>query len=351
MQAFTPLAIALSLLSLIVPVPDSSAQEFNRENALVLAIRKVKPSIISIRVERKGSNWKEKCEGIGTGIIIDERGYAVTNRHVIAGGQRIQVTLIDQTEIQAEMVVEDRKNDLAILKLPAGKQYQPLLFGPGSDLMEGETVLAIGHPYGYTFSAVPGIISALGREINMAGDIRLTNLIQHSACINPGNSGGPLVNINGELIGINVALREGAQAIGFAINSESVKKALSQHLSAARMAKVEHGLTCTEVVQSRGPNRQKVMVEKVASNSAAAAAGLKSGDVILKLGNQEVSNGFDVERAFWSYQAGEKLEALVQRGSETTSVAFTPSGGRSPIVAASAEQVQTNSRLATTGRR
>lgn len=339
MQSFTPLAIALSVLSLFLHVPTALAQEFNRENALVLAIRKVKPSIISIRVERAG-NWGGKKEGIGTGIVIDERGYAVTNRHVIAGAQRIQVVLIDRTLVSAELVAEDSKNDLAILKLPGGKKYQPLSFGPGSDLMEGETVLAFGHPYGYDFSVSTGIISALGREITMSGDVHLTNLIQHSACINPGNSGGALVNINGELIGINVALREGAQAIGFAINTDTVKRVLSRHLSAARMSKVEHGLTCTEVVQPRGPNRQKVVVEKVASNSPAAAAGLKSGDVILKLGNHAVSNGFDVERAFWSYQAGDILEAVVLRGGETTAVALTLPSGNSSIVAASVEQTK-----------
>jgi serine protease Do len=350
MKSFTSLTIALGLFSLFATLPTVSGggprpvsgavpeqpageppaatpavrtiptPEFNRENPLVLAVRKVKPSIISLKVERK-SQWGKK-EGIGTGVIIDERGYAITNRHVAGGASKIQVALPDKTEVNAQLVFEDPINDLAILKLPAGK-YQPLVLGPGSDLMEGETVIAIGHPYGLTNTVSTGIISALGREIDLGANTHLTNLIQHTACINPGNSGGPLVNINGELIGINVALREGAQAIGFALNSETVKRVLSRHLSAAKVSQVQHGLTCSETVQPHGPNRQNVVVDKVAGNSPAAAAGLQSGDVILKLGDQAISNRFDVERAFWSYKAGDQVQATVLRAGQPTSVALT----------------------------
>lgn len=343
MKSLTPVVIALSFLCQLVAAPAVSAQEFNRENPLVLAIRKVKPSIISIKVERQG-NWGKK-EGIGTGVIFDERGYAVTNRHVVGGASRVQVALADKTEVNAQLVVEDVNNDLAILKLPAGKKYQALGFGPGSDLMEGETVIAIGHPYGYTNTVSTGIISALGREIVMPGDVRLVNLIQHSACINPGNSGGPLVNINGELIGINVALREGAQAIGFALNSDTVKQVLARHMSAAKISKVNHGLTCNELVQARGQNRQKVVVEKVAGNSAAAEAGLKSGDVIVKLGDRAISNRLDVERAFWDVKPGDKIEATVVRAGQATQVAMTLNP-ESAIVAATAEQTTAPVQLA-----
>ncbi len=336
MHSRTATALALSVFVLFLHGPTLPAQEFSRETPRVLAIRKVKPSVIKIEVERLDS-WKIRKTGIGTGVIIDERGYALTNRHVIAGALKIYAVLADRTEVQAELIIEEPAHDMAILKLPAGKKYQPLIFGPGSDLMEGEEVIAIGHPFGYEFSAAPGVISALGRSVDMSSEAHLTNLIQHTACINPGNSGGPLVNINGELIGINVALREGAQGIGFALNSDTVKQVLSRRLSAAEVSNVQHGLTCTEVVQPSGPNRQKVVVEKVARNSPGAEAGLKSGDVIIKLGNKVISNRFDVERAFWGYQAGDKLQALVLRAGQATSVALTLPG-RSKIIAASTEK-------------
>ncbi len=344
MKSLSPVAAVLSVLSLLSSLPAASAQETSRETPITRAIRKVKPSIISIKVERQG-NWGKK-EGIGTGVIFDERGYAVTNRHVIGGASRVLVSLVDKTEVKAQVMVEDVNNDLAILRLPAGKKYQPLSFGPGSDLMEGETVIAIGHPYGYTNTVSTGIISALGREILMPGDVRLSNLIQHSACINPGNSGGPLININGELIGINVALREGAQAIGFAINIDMVKRVLARHLSAQKMSKVHHGLTCHELVQGlHGANRQKVVVDEVASNSPAAEAGLKSGDVIVKVGDRAVSNRLDIERAFWSYKPGDRVEATVLRAGQATHVALTLNRDTG-VVAASAARTANQVRLA-----
>src|SRR5205814_1119156 len=126
------------------------------------------------------------------------------------------------------------------------------------DLMVGETVIAIGHPYGYQNTVTTGIVSALGREITMPNGETLTNLIQTSASINPGNSGGPLLNINGQLIGINVALRDGAQGIAFALNAETVKEVLRQRLSASRLSGVTTGLRCTEFVQLEGLDRQHV---------------------------------------------------------------------------------------------
>jgi serine protease Do len=177
-----------------------------------------------------------------------------------------------------------------------------------------------------------GLISGLKRRIVMPSGETLTNLIQHTACINPGDSGGPLLNINGELIGINVALRDGAQAISFALNADSVKAALSKHLSAAKVARVRHGLTCSEVVQGRGADRQKVVVEEVVSSSAAARAGLKKGDVLVKVGQRAVSNRFDVERALYGCKPGDKVVAAVVRDGKATTVSFTLSGAAPPRV-------------------
>jgi serine protease Do len=187
--------------------------------------------------------------------------------------------------------------------------------------MVGETVIAVGNPFGFANSVSTGIVSALGREVPLSGE-SLTGLIQHSASINPGNSGGPLLNVNGELIGINVALREGAQNISFAINVETVKEVLARQLSARKIAKVAHGLTCSEAVTGEAGERQRVVVEAV----AAADSGLRKGDVLVKVGELALQNRFDVERAFWGCKAGDKVPAVVLRDGKPTALAITLAG-------------------------
>jgi len=294
------------------------AAEASRHNAVVDAVKKTRPGVVTVKVEKRGNFGKKEI--IGTGVVIDDRGYVVTNRHVVAGADTVVVLLADGTDLTATVQVEDAAHDLAVLKLPGGKKYQELPFGPGSDLMVGEDVIAVGHPFGYTDTVSTGIVSAVGREITMPTGETLTNLIQTSAGINPGNSGGPLFNIRGELIGINVALRENAQGIAFALNADTVQQTLSQHLSAGKMAKVQHGLTCHEaVVAEEGPARQQVVVDDAADKSPAAAAGVKRGDVLLKVNDRAVTNRFDVERALWDSKPGDKIEAVVSRdGKETT---------------------------------
>src|SRR5262249_52328811 len=152
----------------------------------------------------------------------------------------------DRTDVRASVLAADPRCDLAILRIKTSRELQALVLAPVSDVMVGETAIAVGHPFAYRNTVSPGIISAVGREIEMpTGDI-LSGLFQIDASINPGNSGGPLLNINGELIGVNAALREGAQGIAFSINADTVKVMLSKHLSAQKVAGVKHGLACKE---------------------------------------------------------------------------------------------------------
>jgi serine protease Do len=167
-----------------------------------------------------------------------------------------------------------------------------------------------------------GIISALGREITMPSGDTLVGLIQTNASINPGNSGGPLLNINGELIGINVALRDGAQGIAFAINAGTVKRALSQHLSSAKIAGIDHGLVCEEKILGETGDRQRVVL----ANYKGSSTELENGDEILAVGGRQVANVFDIERAMWDYQAGEKVNLKVVRQGEEFNVTLVLSG-------------------------
>jgi serine protease Do len=296
-----------------------------RRTAIVEAVEKTRDAIVTLRVTRSADEGGKRRGIPGTGIIIDERGYLVTNHHLIAEATKITATLSDKTTLEARIHTEDPKHDLAILRLPVTKKVKALPIGPGSDLEVGETVIAIGNPYGYTNTVSTGIISALGRAVTVPSGERLTNLIQTNASINPGNSGGPLLNINGELIGINVALRHDAQNIAFALNAEMVKEALKKHLSAIKVSKVGHGLVCAEKVAAEGKSRQKVVVEKVRGDRVA----VKEGDVLVKVGSLAVQNCFDVERALWGYKAGDKVEAAVLRGGRLTRVKLTLRGAES----------------------
>jgi serine protease Do len=319
-----------ALAALVLAAPGGAGTEalaqYPRRTPIVEAVQKTRGAILTIRAEVRGS-WGKK-EVVGTGVIVDERGYAVTNRHVVKGAEHITVFLADGTEVTARVHTEDDQYDLAVLYLSGGKKLQELPFAPASDLMVGETVIAVGHPFGYANTVSTGIVSAVGREVKMPTGEVLSNCIQTNASINPGNSGGPMLNVNGELIGINVALRDGAQGIAFALNSDTVQTVLARHLSAARVARVQHGLTCREAVGGEGQLRQRVVVEQVAEKSPAAKAGLRKGDVILTLGGKAVSNRFDVERAFWNYHPGDRIEATVLRDGKEKQIALALTRGK-----------------------
>jgi serine protease Do len=294
--------------------------QYSRRTPIVEAVQKTRASIVSVKAEKKGS-WGRKETG-GTGVIVDERGFVVTNHHVVAAADRVLVHLADGSELAATITAEDARHDLAVLKLSTTRKLQALPFGTSSDLMVGETVIAIGHPFGYTNTVSTGIVSGLGRDVTMPNSEVLHDLIQTNASINPGNSGGPLLNINGELIGINVAIREGAQGIAFALSADQVQQSLSKHLSSAKVAGVSHGLSVAErTLQEDGPQRQRVVVEH--ADGAAHSAGLRRGDALLCVGDRAVFNRLDVERAIWDCKAGESVAVKVIRDGKEVSFDLT----------------------------
>ena len=321
-------AVAAALVVVLIGgAGTESRAQYCRRIPIVEAVQKTRNGIVTIKVARPGEATHR--DTVGTGVIVDERGYVITNCHVVSGAERAVVRLADDTRLEARIITLDHPHDLAILKLPAGgPKLQALSFAPASDLLVGETVIAVGHPFGFTNTVSTGIISALGREITMPDGETLTGLIQTNASINPGNSGGPMLNINGELIGINVALREGAQGIAFALNADVVQQVLARHLSAGKIARLDHGLTCRERVQDSAAARQQVVIEGVAANSPAEAAGLRRGDFLLKLGDRSVANRFDVERALWNCKPGERIEASILRDGVPARVSLKLAGVR-----------------------
>jgi serine protease Do len=308
---------AAALLLAALWIPTAAAQEpepFSRRSPVVEAVQKTKASIVCIRVPRPGGGK----DMIGSGVIIDERGIIVTNRHVVGNNKSVSVRLHDASVLTADVLAGDPACDLAVLRLQSDKKLAALALGPVKDLMVGETVIAIGHPYGYTNTVSTGIIAALDREITMPTQDTITGLIQITAAINPGNSGGPLLNVNGELIGINVALREGAQNIAFAINAGEVKAFLNKHLSAHKVSGIAHGLACQEKIIAETGDRQRVLVA-----GAPATTKLKNGDEIRSISSLSIVNAFDVERALWGRKPGDQVAMKVVRQGQELTVTLT----------------------------
>jgi serine protease Do len=296
-----------------------------RTNATVMAVRKAKPSVVAIKVQTSSTKGPN-----GSGVIIDERGYIITNRHVVGSASEVQVRFADDTELPGTILVTDGNTDLAVVKVDAKKALPALALARTDDVEVGEDVIAIGHPYGYSFTVSKGIVSALGRKIELPTGAVLQGLIQTDASINPGNSGGPLLNINGEFIGVNTALRDGAQGIAFAINADTVRRVLSQKCSALKVAGVSHGLKVAEKVASGPAHRQQVVVAGLTQPSV--APGLKDGDVIRHIGTVIVASSFDVERAFWDTKPGQQVLVGITRNGLEITVTLTlppPAGGAS----------------------
>jgi serine protease Do len=289
------------------------AEPFSRRSPITEAVKKTERSVVCIRAPRPGGGK----DMIGSGVIVDERGIIITNRHVVGARRTVTVCLHDGSRLTGEVLAGESARDLAIVHIDAGRKLTPMPLAPVKDLMVGETVIAIGNPLGYTNSVTTGIISALNRQIELPSCDILDGLIQVSAPINAGNSGGALLNVNGELIGINVALHDGAQAIAFAINTGAIKSFLARHLSAARASGVEHGLRCKERIVAETGARMQVIVQ------GATTADLKSGDQLRSVAGVDVANTFDVERAFWGRKPGEHVPLQVVREGEPTTVILT----------------------------
>ena len=201
--------------------PSAAAASELRETPVVKAVQRARAAIVNIRGEKTVAAWPgqavagdagRRVNGMGTGVLIDSRGYILTDYHVVDGVREIHVTRADGQRHVATLLARDKEADLAILKIDCPTPLPVIPIGTSSDLMPGETVIAVGNAYGYEHTVTRGIISALHRSVQVSDAQYYDDLIQTDASINPGNSGGPLLNIDGEMIGINVAVRAGAKA-------------------------------------------------------------------------------------------------------------------------------------------
>jgi serine protease Do len=292
-----------------------------RNSPLVKALEQVRPAVVNIEGKKVlpvtaaslPSEESRNVHGMGTGIVIDERGYILTNHHVVDGVRRIRVTLLDNESHLARVVAEDPASDIAIIKIDHAEPLPVITIGTATDLMHGEPVVAVGNAYGYQHTITRGVVSALHRQVRVSDTQEYRDLIQTDASINPGNSGGPLLNADGELVGINVAVRAGAHGIGFAIPVDLALSVAGRILTIEKIDGHWHGIVPTEPNDGRPHG---VRVKSVKPGSPAAACGISAGDVVTQVDGRPVAWMVDIERAMLDKPVGSEIRVATLRDGE-----------------------------------
>jgi serine protease Do len=309
-----------------------------RRDATVQAVEKALPSVVTIQtrslVERRGfyedllrdfygpfyrQRPVDEQYSLGSGVLIDEEGYVLTNLHVVQRANQIMVRLADGRVFEAEAIVGARFKDIALLKLKTkpGDTFTALKFAADDDLMLGETVLALGIPFGLGGSVSRGILSSKSRRPPQENEpLDVQDWLQTDAAINPGNSGGPLINLNAEVIGLNVAVYREGQGIGFAIPIKRVSEAISEMFTPEETAGLWFGARFR-------PGRLPLIITSVQARSPAAQAGLRAGDTVLALNEKPLHSYFGFIRELTNSGSQKAVDLTIQRGLERRQVKVT----------------------------
>jgi len=356
-----PIISAASLLVLFnlffIITPALLNAENLRESAVVKAIRKVSPAVVNISSEfevRKRANpfygfgmdpsfesffrdffdpgfeQQYKRTSLGSGVIIDgKRGFILTNKHVLLKSSTITVVLRDGREFKAQIIGADPDSDLAVLRISPKGDLPAIDMGDSNNLMIGETVIAIGNPFGFSNTVTTGVISATNRSIKV-DDAFYHDFIQTDASINPGNSGGPLLNIYGELIGINTAIYAKAQGIGFAIPINKARRIVTDLIKYGEVIPAWIGVTVQdlddELAQYLKATAVKgVLVKKTEKSGPAFKAGVYEGDIVQSIGSRKILSQNDFNTAMSNISAGETIDITIWRVGQTKEVSVKSS--------------------------
>ncbi len=326
---------ALTSALALAPALAANAAEVEdvRRTPVVRVVEAVSPAVVNIAAEALvrdrdpffgGSFGRQRrAQSLGSGLLVAANGIVVTNAHVIEGSSRIVVTTLDGRELEAEVLGSDRDADLAVLKV-TGNGLPHVALGDSSDLLIGETVVAIGNPFGLGHTVTAGMLSARGRALPATPaqvETRFTDFLQTDASINPGNSGGPLVNLAGDVIGINTAIISGANGIGFAIPADRARRVVDDLLRYGELQPLWTGLRLlslspTLVREEELPVEDGAYVYRVYPGSPAEEQGFEAGDVIVAIAGLPVSAREDVTTALYSAALGSRLRVEVLRGGE-----------------------------------
>lgn len=330
-RAATPQTPTTSILA--APAPRTAPSSIERTDAVADAAEKAGPAVVridTVMIER--SPWEslfgydpfgfgpQQHTGTGSGLILSPEGYILTNEHVVSGAESIRVLLADGRQLRGEVIGADAPSDLAVVKVSARNlpTPPPLFTGP---LRPGQWAIAIGNPYGLEHTVTLGVISATKRPITIEGRT-YDNLIQTDCAINPGNSGGPLLNINGEVIGINTAVLSNAQGVGFAIPIGFAKSVADELIRYGKVKRPWTGLYAVPITRriaaALGLERvEGALVMEVIRNSPAYRAGIRAGDIILEVDGRRIGPNDDLMLDLKKRKIGEKVRVLVRRGDAT----------------------------------
>ena len=322
------LAYLCCLTGLITNAVAQSPDRQRRRSPVVEVFEQCRNAVVNIsttrvqrvRTLRRGSVFDDifdfgrprirerQVHAVGSGVLIHENGYIVTNAHVVAQTSDVRVIFADGRTVEAKIVSADPEHDLAVLKIEDGRLLPFVELGRSDDIMVGETVVAIGNPLGLRHTVTSGIVSALNRDLHFAGDVSYCKLIQTDAAINFGNSGGPLLNVNAQLIGINTAIRGDAQNVGFAIPVDRLWELLPSMLDIERRQRVRFGLEVS------GPKAEVIAVHP---DSPADQAGLRRGDRLTRFQGDELRDGIDYYVRLLEQEPGETIRLTYARGAKT----------------------------------
>ena len=342
------------------PIPLPYAASSNRRNFIAQAVQKVGPAVVRIDSARQVAEQQipeefeqpffrrffsdepmppERFErGTGSGFILAADGRLVTNAHVVEGAESVKVTLKDGQIFEGQVLGTDPMTDVAVIKIEADN-LPTVALGETEDLIPGEWAIAIGNPLGLDNTVTVGIISALDRSSSQVGvpDKRV-RFIQTDAAINPGNSGGPLLNADGEVIGINTAIRADAQGLGFAIPIETAQRVANQLFATGKAdhpylgiqmltlnANIREEINQSSELDFQVDQDQGIVIVRVVEKSPAQAAGFQPGDVIQKVGGQSVETAVDVQEQVEASEIGDVLEVEVIRNNQKKTMTVRPS--------------------------
>nr|WP_153867695.1 MULTISPECIES: trypsin-like peptidase domain-containing protein [Myxococcaceae] len=319
-----------------------------RRDAVVDVVQRVGPAVVYIGTEQEvqrrfrgggsmfdelfGGQERQTVQSLGSGVIIQGPGNAgpliVTNDHVIRGASSIHVVLADGRQLDAEVIGSDADNDLAVLRVAAKAPLPTAKLGTSSDLMIGETVIAIGSPFGLSKTVTAGVVSAVGRTFRAEGRV-YNDFVQTDAAINPGNSGGPLLNVEGDVIGINTAIFASAQGIGFAIPADKVRRIVEELTRFGKVRPAWVGVDAEDLsprqAQRLGWDRTYgAVVSAVEPGSPAEAAGVRRGDVVAELAGTRIQDAEDFEVRARGYPARSSFPLTVFRDGQLRTLQVTP---------------------------
>ncbi len=345
---FLPLLAALALGLAGPGAARAATPRELRHNEIVDAVEKVAPAVVNISTETRVENpfadfvdpfeWffgggqrrapRQRIENsLGSGVIVTADGYVLTNDHVISQASKITVTLRDGRQIEADLVGSDRDSDLAVIKLKERGPFPFAKMGDSDDLMIGETAIAIGNPFGLENTVTVGVLSAVGRSLPGPDRqaVRYADFIQTDAAINPGNSGGALVNILGELIGINAQIVASGQNLGFAIPIARGRKVYEELKSFGRVRPLWTGMVlgAADEAEMASPNGG-VVVWRVFGDSPAAAAGIQAADVLVELNGQKIGSVSEFDTALARIGIGGSATVKLRRDEQPLSRTFRP---------------------------